>query len=241
MGRQEKLLSTWPCSPQTAQLTAIAALMANPPRSINPNSKTVTKKPAATFTPVATTVSASTKNGTEPGFDHPYSMAWIHDPADYCHTLHKKETSEQLHPDEQADVNPQTINAIFTSERGIRSVNGMHSGARSWNGTWFGLMRTAGMPSPRAFASDDFTMMREADSSPVNGDEATYDSTDMDRLDATERQIPGSNVGAGEFERDDVWDTARGYAIQLVRDDQILCVDDSLFEMVHYKEAIDKK
>lgn len=241
MGRKERLLTARPCLSLVVRAAAVLALAAISACSANPNSKTATKKLSDASSPTAETVSSSGQSGTGPGIDLQCVMDRIQNPADSFHYSYKKETSEQVHLEEEAEVTPQTIDGSFTNASGKHPVHGVHSDAQSWQGAWSGLIGIAGMSSAIALVNHNSAMKRESDGSQVNGYDSIHYSIDTGRFDATERQILGPTMGPGGFEKGDVWVTAQGCPVKLILDDEMHNKDGSLLEKVHYEEAMVKK
>ena len=241
MGQRERFPTARPCSSQIALAAALLALADIVACNANPNSKTAPNKIADTSARAAQTVSSSAQSGSGSGIDLQCALDRIQNPADSFHYSYKKETSEQVHLDEEADVTPQTIDGSFTNASGTHPVHGVHSDAQSWQNAWSGLMGIAGMSSAIALVNHDSAMKRESDGSQANGYETIHYSIDTGRFDATERQILGPTLGAGGFEKGDVWVTAQGCPVKLILDDEMHSKDGSLLEKVHYEEAMVKK
>jgi hypothetical protein len=233
--------TAWPRSLQVLLAAAAISLAGISGCGTNPNSKTATKKLADSSGTAVETASSSAQSGTGPGIDLQCVMDRIQNPSESFRYSYKKDTSEQVHLDEEADVTPQTIDGSFTNASGAHPVHGVHSDAQSWQGAWSGLMGIAGMSSAVALVNHNSAMKRESDESQVNGYDTIHYSIDTGRFDSTEQQILGPTMGPGGFEKGDAWVTSQGCPVKLVLDNEMHSKSGNVIEKIHYEEDMVKK
>lgn len=180
-----------------------------------------------------------TAREADPGINLNCVIEHIQNPPESFHYVYRKDASDHL--DEEADVTPQTIDGSFTNSGFHREFHAMRSDARNWKSAWSGLMGISGMSSTILIVNHDSAIVREPGSKPVNGYSTIHYSIDTSRFNVTERQILGSTIGLGGFERGDVWVNSQGCPIMLSLDSELHRNDGTLLEKIHYEEAMVKK
>jgi hypothetical protein len=188
--------------------------------------------------------SASAGNSTAPAKADPgINLNCIYDrlqnPRESFHYIYKKDTSENDHVEQEADITPQTIDGYRRQPDGSQKlVHGMKSDPQSWQSALSKLTAISGMSSAVAIVNHSAAMKNEPDGGRVNGYDTIHYSIDTSRFDAFERS---RLLSPGEFEKGDVWVTSEGCAVKLALDSELHKHDGSLIEKLHYEEAMIKK
>lgn len=193
---------------------------------------------------VATTSqTAVNSNSSGPDLDLNCVIDHIQNPPESFHYVYKKDTSDGVKVDQEADITPQTIDGFRMQHDGTpQPIHGVRSDSSSWQGAWGSLTGIAGMAGTVATFNHSSAMQREADNGTVNGYDAVHYSIDTARWDETTRQMLGNfALGPGGFDKGDVWVTSAGCPVKLVLDDEMHKKDGSLLEKVHYEVTMVKK
>lgn len=189
-----------------------------------------------------TNTAAAANAKTNPGIDLNCVYAHLQNPPESFHYVYKKDTSDNDHVDQEADVTPQSIDGFRRDPDGSQQpLHASRSDAQSWQAALAGLTGIAGMSSAIALIHNGSALRKEPDGGSVNGYTAIHYSIDTARFDATEQGILGPTMGPGGFEKGDAWVTSDGCPVKLVLDDEMHKKDGSLLEKVHYEEAMVKK
>ena len=212
----------------TLMLGLMLALACNsrPSGAAEHNSRPEQTKPAAA-------------NSFGPGIDLNCVYDHLQNPPESFHYIYKKDTSDNDHVEQEADVTPQAIDGFRRQMDGSQQpLHGVRSDLPSWQSALAGLTAIGGMSSSIAIINHSSAMKREADGGQVNGYDTIHYSIDTARFDATER---GMLLKPGEFEKGDAWVTSQGCPAKLVLDSELHRNDGSLIEKLHYEEAMIKK
>lgn len=187
-----------------------------------------------------TKAAAAAQTNSNPGIDLQCVMERLQNPSESFHYLYKKDSSNPVH--QEADITPQSIDGFRVDSSGQQQpLHAERKDAQQWQSALAGLMGIGGMASAVALVNHGSAMKREADGENVNGYQTIHYSIDTARFDTTERQMLGSTMGPGGFEKGDAWVTSQGCPVKLVLDDEMHNKDGSLLEKIHYEEAIVKK
>jgi hypothetical protein len=190
----------------------------------------------------AKNAAAAANAKTDPGIDLNCVYDHLQNPQESFHYVYKKDTSDNDHVDQEADVTPQSIDGFRRDPDGSQQpLHASRSDAQSWQAALAGLTGIAGMSSAIALIHNGSALRREPDGGSVNGCTAIHYSIDTARFDATEQSMLGPTMGVGGFEKGDAWVTSDGCPVKLVLDDEMHKKDGSLLEKVHYEEAMVRK
>jgi hypothetical protein len=174
-----------------------------------------------------------------PGIDLNCIYDHLQNPRESFHYIYKKDTSENDHVDQEADITPQTIDGFRGQPDGSHTpVHGARSDSESWQSALANLTAISGMSSTVAIVNHSSAMKRETGGGLVNGYDTIHYSIDTARFDATERNML---LKPGEFEKGDAWVTSEGCPVKLALDSELHRNDGSLIEKLHYEEAMVKK
>jgi hypothetical protein len=212
----------------TAMLGLLLALGCNsrPSGAANHNSGAEQTTPAAT-------------NSAVPAIDLNCVYDHLQNPPESFHYIYKKDTSDNDHVEQEADVTPQAIDGFRRQMDGFQQpLHGVRSDLPSWQSALAGLTAIGGMSSSVAIINHSSAMKREADGGQVNGYDTIHYSIDTARFDTTER---GMLLKPGEFEKGEAWVTSQGCPAKLILDSELHRNDGSLIEKIHYEEAMIKK
>ncbi len=198
---------------------------------------------------VGPTVSHEKKNqraaaaDADPGIDLNCVYNRLQSPPESFHYVYKKNDSDGLNVDQEADVTPQTIDGFRLQQDGTQQpLHAVHSDASSWQAALAGLTGISGMAGTVSTFNHNSAMQRESDSGQVNGYDTIHYSIDTARWDETTRRMLGSfTLGPGGFDKGDAWVTREGCPVKFVLDDEMHRKDGSLIGKVHYEEAMIKK
>ena len=180
-----------------------------------------------------------TKAEQDPGINLNCVYDHLQNPPESFHYVYKKDTSDNDHVDQEADVTPQAIDGFRRQPDGPQQpLHGVHSDLDSWRGALAGLTGISGMSSTIALVNHSSAMKREADGGQVNGYDTIHYSIDTARFDETERKML---LKPGEFEKGDAWVAAEGCPAKLSLDSELHRNDGSLIEKIHYEESMVKK
>lgn len=175
----------------------------------------------------------------DPGINLDCIYEHLQNPPESFHYTYKKDTSENVHVDQEADITPQTIDGFRGQPDGSHTrVHGARSDSESWQSALANLTAVSGMSSTVAIVNHSSAMKREPDGGQVNGYDTIHYSIDTARFDATERSML---LKPGEFEKGDAWVTSEGCPVKLALDSELHRNDGSLIEKLHYEESMVKK
>jgi hypothetical protein len=223
-----------------AALEVVMTLLAATSCSSNQNTKV--EKNSVSEQGTANRGSATTRANSDPGIDLNCVYDRIQNPPDSFHYVFKKDTSDNVHIDQEADVSPQSVDGFRRRPDGTQQpLHGVRSDEQSWQGALAGLTGISGMSSAIALIRNGSAIKREPDGGQVNGYQAIHYSIDTARFDAAEQKILGATMGPGGFEKGDAWVASSGCPVKLVLDDEMHKNDGTLLEKVHYEEAMVKK
>jgi len=190
----------------------------------------------------AKNVAATANAKTDPGIDLNCVYEHLQNPPESFHYVYKKDTSDNDHVDQEADVTPQSLDGFRRDPDGSQQpLHASRSDAQSWQAALTSLTGIAGMSSAIALIHNGSALRKEPDGGSVNGYTAIHYSIDTARFDATEQSMLGPTMGPGGFEKGDAWVTSDGCPVKLALDDEMHKKDGSLLEKVHYEEAMVKK
>jgi hypothetical protein len=182
---------------------------------------------------------AGKDGGTYQGLNLNCVLDHLQNPPDSFHYVYKKDTSENVHVDQEADITPQSINGFRKEPDGtLQPVLGTRSDQDSWRGAIASLVGISGMSSTIAIVNHSSAMQLEPDKGQVNGYDTVHYSIDTARFSSTER---GMLLKPGDSEKGDAWVTAEGCPVKMSLDSELHRNDGSLIEKIHYEEAMIKK
>ena len=175
----------------------------------------------------------------DPGINLNCIYDHLQNPRESFHYIYKKDTSDNEHVDQEADITPQTIDGFRHQPDGSQEpVHAVRSAPEGWQSALANLTAISGMSSTVAIVNHSSAMKREPDGGQVNGYDTIHYSIDTARFDATARNML---LKPGEFERGDAWVTSEGCPVKLALDSELHRNDGSLIEKLHYEEAMVKK
>jgi hypothetical protein len=175
----------------------------------------------------------------DPGINLNCIYDHLQNPRESFHYIYKKDTSDNEHVDQEADITPQTIDGLRRQPDGSQKpVHGVRSDPEGWQSALANLTAISGISSTVAIVNHSSAMKSEPDGGQVNGYDTIHYSIDTARFDATERNML---LKPGEFERGDAWVTSEGCPVKLALDSELHRNDGSLIETLHYEEAMVKK
>ena len=160
----------------------------------------------------------------------------IQNPTEAFHYVYKKTGSAPV--EEVADVTPQTIDGAFRNGDFSRPLHGVRSNSDSWHDAWTGLTGISGMASTIALVNHSSAMV-QGGKDKVNGYDTFRFSIDTARGNAAEQMLYTATLGAGGFEKGDVWVTAQGCPAKMSLDSEMH--SNSGVDKVHYEEAMVRK
>lgn len=174
-----------------------------------------------------------------PGIDLNCVINHLQNPPEAFHYVYKKDSSDNDHIDQEADVSPQTIDGLRRQPDGSSApVHALRSDPQSWQTALASLTGISGMSSTIAMVNHSSAMTRDPNGGAVNGYDTIHYSIDTSRFDATER---GMLLKPGEFEKGDAWVTDEGCPVKLALDSELHRNDGSFIEKLHYEVAMVKK
>lgn len=222
----------------TSTAMIVAGLMAVSACSSNSGSKALAERTGKEDSAKsAVNIAAPAKAG--PGINLDCIYEHLQNPPESFHYIYKKDTSENVHVDQEADITPQTIDGFRGQPDGSHTpVHGARSDSEGWQSALANLTAISGMSSTVAIVNHSSAMKREPDGGQVNGYDTIHYSIDTARFDATERSML---LKPGEFEKGDAWVTSEGCPAKLALDSELHRNDGSLIEKLHYEEAMVKK
>lgn len=216
----------------------VAGLMAVSACSTNSGSKALAERTGKDAS-ARSAENKVTPANADPGINLNCIYDHLQNPRESFHYIYKKDTSENDHVDQEADITPQTIDGFRRQPDGSQMpVHGVRSDSEGWQSALANLTGISGMSSTVAIVNHSSSMKREPDGGQVNGYDTIHYSIDTARFDATERNML---LKPGEFEKGDAWVTSEGCAVKLALDSELHRNDGSLIEKLHYEEAMVKK
>lgn len=155
-----------------------------------------------------------------------------------------KDTSNDIHMSEEADVTPQVIDGSFRAEGNEHPFpfHGVRSNSQSWTTAVSHVTPSSEMSNVIDVLLNSSAIKREGNKEPVNGYDTIHYSIDTTRWSETERQRLQSSLGLGASgtEKGDAWVTAEGCPVKLVLDTESIENDSRVIESVHYEESMVK-
>jgi hypothetical protein len=181
---------------------------------------------------------AQAVNANDPGFDLNCIIDRIQNPPEAFHYSYKKDTADdQL--DEEADLNPQTMDGTAKDKYGSRTFHGVHSDPANWQAAWQNLTAIAGASSAFALVHSSSATVREG-SEKMNGYDTIRYSIDTARGSAVENGLYRATLGAGGFEKGTIWVTSQGCPVKFSLDSE-LHLNNGNVEKIHYEEEMIRK
>jgi len=192
----------------------------------------------------AGTVRAGGKNPTSqvdanPGIDLNCVYDRLQNPTESFNYSFKKDTSDDQHLSQEADITPQSIDGRSRSIGSDHAVSfqATRSNAEDWQAALTHLTAIAGMSSTIALVNHNSAMKLESDGLNTNGYDTIHYSIDTARFDATESRML---LSPGDSEKGDAWVTSKGCPVKLVLDSELHRRDGSLIDKIHYEESMVK-
>lgn len=167
----------------------------------------------------------------------------IRNPEESFQYAFAKDTSNDDHVNQEAEVTPESIDGRYRDEGEdhVTPFQAARTDPRTWSAAIAHLTGISGMSSAIAMVSHNSALRREHDGGKVNGYDTVHYSIDTARFSATEHKMFGPGLGPGGFEKGDVWVNAQGCPVKLALDSELHKPDGSLLLNVHYEEAMIKK
>jgi hypothetical protein len=103
-----------------------------------------------------------------------------------------------------------------------------------------GVTGISGMSSTIALVNNSSALKREGSES-VNGYDTVRYSVDTARGDSAEQGLYRATLGAGGFEKGDIWVTSKGCPVKLELDSEMHGRDGAVIGKTHYSEAMVRK
>ena len=225
-------------SAMTGMALIIAGVMTVSACSSNSGSKALAERTGKDAS-ARSAENSGTPAKADPGIDLNCIYDHLQNPRESFHYIYKKDTSENDHVDQEADITPQTIDGFRRQPDGSQKpVHGVRSDSEGWQSALANLTGISGMSGTVAIVNHSSAMKSEPDGAQVDGYDTIHYSIDTARFDATERSML---LKPGEYEKGDAWVTSEGCAVKLALDSELHRSDGSLIEKVHYEEAMVKK
>ena len=191
------------------------------------------------------TVKAGRKNSASqadanPGIDLNCVYDRLQSPTESFSYSFTKDTSDDEHLSQEADITPQSIDGRSRSIGTDHAApfQAMRSNQQDWQGALIHLTAISGMSSTIALVNHNSAMKLEPDGQNTNGYDTIHYSIDTARFDATESRML---LSPGDSEKGDAWVTSKGCPVKLVLDSELHRRDGSLIDKIHYEESMVKK
>lgn len=183
---------------------------------------------------------AQSRSEANPGIDLNCVYDRIQNPKEPFSYSFTKDSSDDTHIAQEADITPQSINGRY---RGFGNdhaspLQASRSKPEEWQTAIVHLTAISGMSSTIALVNHNSAMKREPDGGTTNGYDTIHYSIDTARFDNTERQML---LSPGDSEKGDAWVTPEGCPVKLVLDSELHRRDGSFIEKIHYEESMVKK
>jgi hypothetical protein len=178
-----------------------------------------------------------------PGIDLNCVMERIQNPQESFSYSFTKDTSDDQHIAQEAEITPQSIDgrARHAGSDHASPFQATRSDDASWRAATANLTAIAGMSSTISVVNHGSAMKREADGTSMNGFQTMHYSIDTSRFDTAERGLLGATMGPGGYEKGDAWVTSEGCPAKLILDSEMHKNDGTFLEHVRYEESMSKK
>lgn len=168
----------------------------------------------------------------------------LENPPDSYSYYFAKDTSNDIHVSQEADITPQTMDGRFRAEGNEHafSLHGVHSNPQNWAAAVSHLTAASDLSGIVGVLLHSSAIKREGDMQKINGYDVIPYSIDTTRWSAAERQRLQSSLGLGAkgTEKGSVWVTADGCPVKLVLDTESFGNDGEVIESIHYEESLIK-
>jgi len=183
---------------------------------------------------------AQSQSNADPGIDLNCVYESIQNPKESFSYSFAKDTSDDTHIAQEADITPQSIDGRYRGSGNEHSspLQAARSKPQEWQQAVAHLTSITGMSSTIALVNHNSAMKLEPDRGNTNGYDTIHYSIDTARFDNTERQML---LSPGDSEKGDAWVTLLGCPVKLVLDSELHRKDGSLIEKIHYEEIMVKK
>jgi len=183
--------------------------------------------------------SSTSQADANPGIDLNCVYDRIQNPTESFSYSFTKDTSDDQHLSQEADITPQSIDGRSRSIGSDHAVSfqAARSKPEDWQTAITHLTAIAGMSSTIAIVNHNSAMKLESDGHNTNGYDTIHYSIDTARFDATESRML---LSPGDSEKGDAWVTSKGCPVKLVLDSELHKRDGSLIDKIHYEESMVK-
>ncbi|HZQ21874.1 MAG TPA: hypothetical protein VFA89_03665 [Terriglobales bacterium] len=195
-------------------------------------------------------VEATGKSNASVGYEsHPeINVGCLHsrmeNPQESFSYFFAKDTSNDIHVSQEADVTPKVIDGRFRAEGNEHAFpfHGVRSNSQSWTTAVFHVTGSSEMSNVIGVLLNSSAIKREGNKEPVNGYDTIHYSIDTTRWSEAERERLQSSLGLGAAgtEKGDAWVTAEGCPVKLVLDTESIENDGRVIESVHFEESMVK-
>ena len=208
--------------------------------SSKPKSKSIKEGSADPQTVKAAGKGSASQANANPGIDLNCVYDRIQNPTESFSYSFAKDTSDDQHLSQAADITPQSIDGRSRSIGNDHTVpfQATRSKPEDWQAAITHLTAIAGMSSTIAIVNHNSAMRLESDGRNTNGYDTIHYSIDTARFDATESRML---LSPGDSEKGDAWVTREGCPVKLVLDSELHRRDGSLIDKIHYEESMVKK
>ena len=173
-----------------------------------------------------------------PGIDLNCVYDSLQNPTESFHYEYKKQSDSPV--DQEADVTPQTIDGFFMLGDQKQEFHGKKSDPQSWRQATAGVTGISGMSSTIALIHSGSALKVEGQEK-VNGYDTTRYSVDTARGDSAEQGLYRATLGAGGFEKGNIWATSKGCPVKIELDTEMHNNSGGVIDKTHYSEAMVKK
>lgn len=207
--------------------------------SSKPRSKSINADTAEAGTVKAGEKSPASPANANPGIDLNCVYDRIQNPTESFGYSFTRDTSDDQHLSQEADITPQSIDGRSRSMGSDHAVSfqAARSKPEDWQAAITHLTAIAGMSSTIALVNHNSAMKLESDGGNTNGYDTIHYSIDTARFDATESRML---MNPGDSEKGDAWVTSKGCPVKLVLDSELHRRDGSLIDKIHYEESMVK-
>lgn len=223
----------------TVVITISLGLLVGTSCSSKPKSKSIKEGSADPQTVKAAEKGSASRANPDPGIDLNCVYDRLQNPTESFNYSFAKDTSDDQHLSQEANITPQSIDGRSRSIGSDRTVSfqATRSNPEDWQAEITHLTAIAGMSSTIAIVNHNSAMKRESDGGSTNGYDTIHYSIDTTRFDATES---GMLLNPGDSEKGDAWVTREGCPVKLVLDSELHKRDGSLIDKIHYGESMVK-
>jgi hypothetical protein len=221
-------------------ITISLSLLVGSSCSSKPRSKSIKADTAEPGTVKAGEKNPTSQANADPGIDLNCVYDRLQNPTESFSYSFAKDTSDDQHLSQAADITPQSIDGRSRSIGNENTVPFQATRVKpeDWQAAIIHLTAIGGMSSTIAIVNHNSAMRLESDGRNTNGYDTIHYSIDTARFDATESRML---LSPGDSEKGDAWVTREGCPVKLVLDSELHRRDGSLIDKIHYEESMVKK